>query len=245
MTAKLYWFPVSHPSQAVKREMELKGIPYELAGVLPGNQGIHLRLAGFRGGTVPAVKLDGRRVQGSLAIARELEAIQPEPPLFPSDPGERARIEELERWGDDELQNVPRRILRWGLTQDVGLRRWMAEDAGVPAPGAVARVSGLNARFYARAASTDEATARRLVGELPATLDRIDALLADGTISAATPNAAAFQILCTVRALGGFSDFEPIIAGRPCDLAARELFPEDFTKTPVPPFVPRDWLPPG
>ena len=44
--------------------LELKGIDYRLAHVLPGNQRIHLRLTGFRGGTVPALKLDGRRIQG-------------------------------------------------------------------------------------------------------------------------------------------------------------------------------------
>ena len=63
--------------------LELKGIEYELATVLPGTQRMHLRLVGFRGGTVPALKLDGRRVQGSRAIARALEAARPDPPLSP------------------------------------------------------------------------------------------------------------------------------------------------------------------
>ena len=69
--------------------LELKGIEYELATVLPGTQRMHLRLVGFRGGTVPALKLDGRRVQGSRAIARALEAARPDPPLFPTDRGGR------------------------------------------------------------------------------------------------------------------------------------------------------------
>jgi hypothetical protein len=42
--------------------LDLKGIDYELATVLPGTQRIHLRLVGFRGGTVPALKLDRRRI---------------------------------------------------------------------------------------------------------------------------------------------------------------------------------------
>ena len=53
--------------------LDLKGVEYELTEVLPGPQRIHLRLVGFRGGTVPALKLDGRRVQGSRGIARALE----------------------------------------------------------------------------------------------------------------------------------------------------------------------------
>ena len=43
-------------------------------------QGRHCA-AGFQGGTVPALKLDGRRVQGSLA--RALDELIPERPLFP------------------------------------------------------------------------------------------------------------------------------------------------------------------
>ena len=91
--------------------LDTKGIEYELAKVLPGTQRVHLRLVGFRGGTVPALKLDGRRIQGSRNIARALEQFKPEPPLLPAEPGTRARVEEAERWGEDVLQPVPRRIL--------------------------------------------------------------------------------------------------------------------------------------
>lgn len=110
--ARLYWFPISHPAQAVRRMLDLKGIDYELAVVVPGTQRIHLRLVGFRGGTVPALKLDGRRMQGSRKIARALEHLQSEPPLFPAAPHARARVEEAERWGEEELQVLPREILR-------------------------------------------------------------------------------------------------------------------------------------
>src|SRR5436190_21576554 len=97
--------------------LEMKGVDYELVHVLPGNQRIHLRLPGFRRGTVPAVKIDGRRIEGSTTIARELERINPHPPLYPHDPDMRRRVEEAERWGDTEFQCVPRRILRWGMTK--------------------------------------------------------------------------------------------------------------------------------
>ena len=92
--------------------LDLKGIDYELAAVVPGTQRVHLRLVGFRGGTVPALRLDGRRVQGSRAIARAL----------------------------DQLRAEPRRILRWGLVQHTELRRWLAEQSGLPAPAVGARI---------------------------------------------------------------------------------------------------------
>jgi glutathione S-transferase len=232
---------MSHPSQAVRRMLDLKGIDYKLAGVLPGNQRVHLRLAGFRGGTVPALKLGGQRVQGSLAISRALDAALPAPALFPADPDARRAVEEAERWGDEEFQPVPRRILRWALVGNMEIRRWLAGQTAVPAPGALARVSGLNARYYAKAAGATEDAARRDVAALPGQLDRVDRMLADGIVSLATPNAATYQVLCTVRSLDGFTDFREMLAGRPSTAAARELFPDDFSLSPVPPFVPVDW----
>ena len=104
--------------------------------------GLHpvlVRLAGFRGHTVPVLKIDGKRVETSLAIARELERIKPDPPLYPADAEARARVEDAERWGEAELQPVPRRIIRWALTEQRPAREWMArheQHAGAGAPGA-------------------------------------------------------------------------------------------------------------
>lgn len=238
--AKLYWFPMSHPGMAAKAMLELKGVPFETVDVLPGAQRIHLRLAGFRDGTVPALKLDGRRVQGSLAIPRALEKVAPQPPLYPADPDARARVEEAEAWGERELQNAPRLILRWGLIRDNDLRRWLAEQSGMPMPDVAARTSVPVARYYARVIGADEGAARQALRALPEMLDRADALLADGTLATSPPNAATLQILASVRALDEFSDLQPHTAGRPATLAAHELFPD--YPGPVPPFIPAAWL---
>ena len=242
MLAKLYWFPFSHPSQAVRQMLELKGVPYKLVTVLPGNQQIHLRVIGFGGGTVPAIKLDGQRVQGSRRISRALDELVREPPLFSDDPDRRREIEEVERWGDEVVQPMSRRIMRWGLVHNVDLRRWLAEQSGMPAPGVAARLSGPTSVAYARLASSTEDNARRDVAALPRMLDDVDRLLAHGTLSTTSPNAATYQVLCTVRALAGFEDFQPVVDGRASTAAAHELFPEDFAPSLVPAFVPRDWL---
>lgn len=68
--------------------LEHKGIEHKAVNLVPGAHAAALRLIGFRGGTVPALKLDGRRVQGTRAIARALDEAQPEPSLFPADPHE-------------------------------------------------------------------------------------------------------------------------------------------------------------
>ena len=205
--------------------LELKGIEYELATVLPGTQRVHLRLMGFRGGTVPALKLDGRRVQGSRAIARALEAARPDPPLFPTD-------EAVERWADEELQMVPRRIVRWGLTRDAALRTWISEASGVPAPGLAGALVLPAAKYYARAVGADEAAVRRALAELPGMLARVDALLAGGVLTPAAPDAATLQVLCSVRALDGFADLHEQVAAHPCAAPARELFP-DYPEIPA------------
>jgi glutathione S-transferase len=238
--ARLYWFPISHPAQAVRRMLDLKGIEYELAPVLPGTQRIHLRLVGFRGGTVPAMRLDGRRLQGSRPIARALERIEPQPPLFPADSHERARVEEAERWGDEELQPVPRRLVRWGLVRYVELRRWFVGQSGMPGAPVMARLTVPVAHYYANAVGANEAAARRHLEQLPDTLARVDGMLADGVLVTAPPSAAALQVLCSVRSLDSFADLHEHVSTHPCAAAARELFPD--YPGPVPRFLPAGWL---
>ena len=54
------------------------------------------------------------------------------------------------------------------------------------------------------------------IERLPELLDHVDALIADGTIGGAEPNAADFQILASVRVLLEFEDLAGLLEGRPC-----------------------------
>ena len=169
------------------------------------------------------MKLDGRRIQGSCEISRVLDAEVPEPALFPPDAAARRHIEELERWGDRVLQSMPRRILRWGLVHNLHLRRWVAEQSGMPAPAVAARLSGPTSHFYARLAASTEANARRDVAALPQMLGDVDRLLADGVISTTSPNAATYQVLCTVRVIASFEDFQQLARGHRATEEAEDL----------------------
>ena len=67
---------------------------------------------------------------------------------------------------------------------------------------------------------------KQSLAELPATLDRVDALLADGVLTPDEPTAATLQVLCCVRALDGFADLHEQVAAHPCAAPARALFPD-------------------
>jgi hypothetical protein len=54
--------------------------------LIPGLHPVLVRFAGFEGFTVPALELDGHKVQGSRRIARFLDEVSAERPLFPLDP---------------------------------------------------------------------------------------------------------------------------------------------------------------
>ncbi len=247
MSAVLYWMAISHPSQAARKMLDLKGFDYEVVDIAPLNQRVHLRLAGFRGGTVPALKLDGRRLQGTRTISRELDARRPDPPLFPRDPQLRTRVEEAERWGDEELQPIPRRLFRFGVACLSDVRRWVVRAQGLPAPNLLATAVRPIVAYYARTVEADgrRATAagvRADLAALPAMLDRVDRLLGDGTLSLEPPNAATLQILATVRVLSAFEDLREPMQDHACTAPALELFPKYPAKLPR--FLDPSWLEP-
>jgi glutathione S-transferase len=94
----------------------------------------------------------------------------------------------------------------------------------------------------------DDAQVHDDLTHLPALMDHVDALVADGTISGKTPNAADLQILTSIRLLIAHEDLRPAIAPRPCGQAALRLIPS-FPRSgpdalaPIPPALPPDWLP--
>ena len=72
--------------------LEHKGIAYKRTDLLPGRlQGRRCGLSASPANTVPALKIDGDKVQGSRQIARELERLRPEPSALPGRPGAAGR----------------------------------------------------------------------------------------------------------------------------------------------------------
>jgi glutathione S-transferase len=240
MSAKLYSLALSHPSHAARLMLELKGMDHEVKDLLPGFHPPRLRLAGFRGDTVPALAIDGRRLQNSVEISRALDEIQPDPPLFPADPVRRHAVEEAEAWGEREFQPVPRRIFRWSVTHSADLRRWMAKSIGMPVPNVAAAMNVPIARHFARKAGASDGRVRSDIENLPALFDRVDALIAEGTIGGTEPNAADFQIGTTARVFLAFEDLAPLLEGRPTKELALKILPRYPGR--VPSVLPPEWL---
>jgi glutathione S-transferase len=232
MGIKLYGTPPSPPSHSARLMLEYKGIDHKVVWLLPGMWPALLRTRGFRGGTVPAMKVDGRRIQGSTLISRALEEMKSEPPLFPSDPEKRLEVEEAERWGDLVLQDVPRRIVRWLSVHRPETKVIIAEDVGIPFPRFAAWINTPAARHLANKVDAD-GQIQRAIGQVPEVLDHVDELISEGVIGGEEPNAADFQIASSVRALLNVKDLDPVVQGRPATELALRLLPEFGTDFPA------------
>lgn len=241
MDVRLYTIPGSHPGTAVQAMMKAKGIQFKRTDLFPVMQKVVVRSMGFPKQTVPAMKIDGRKVQGSRAIARELDRLRPDPALFPDDPEMRLAVEEAERFGDEELQHPIRQMIWWTLRKDKTPLRGFMDGAklGIPKGLAVATAGPVMAATAYYNKATDE-NVRRGLAELPGLLDRIDAWIEAGTLDGEQLYAADYQIAPSLRLAMTMQDLRPAIDGRPAGRFARRVIP-DYAGD-APPTFPPAWL---
>lgn len=243
MEARLFVIPASHPSIAARLMLEHKGIEYRRVDLMPVISKGVLRTLRFPASTVPALQLDGQRVQGSRQIARELDRLRPEPPLFPADTELRKEVEEAERFGDEQLQHPLRQILWWAIKRDWAPLRSYSEGArlGIPiglAMKTAAPIVALSARFN----EADDVNVRRDLERLPTLLDQVDEWIAAGVLNGERLNAADFQIAPSLGLAMTLDDLRPAIVSRPGGALANRLVPDYPGHTP--PVIPAEWLKP-
>ncbi|HEV7529450.1 MAG TPA: glutathione S-transferase N-terminal domain-containing protein [Solirubrobacteraceae bacterium] len=239
---KLYVLPGSHPCDAVAAALKLKSIAYDRVDLLPMSQMIVGPLR-YGGTTVPGLRIDGERLVGSRAIMRRLDQLVAEPALLPApDSPAYAQVLEAERWGDETLQSVPRRILDVAFLRQPAAMLSYAVGAKLPLPVGLMRPAlPLTARLMAIKNKARDDAARADLAALPAQLDRIDGWIADGLLGGDPPNAADLQIGSTVRLLLTVADVRPLIDGRPAGALAR-YFPPSVGEVPAG-LLPGEWIP--
>jgi glutathione S-transferase len=242
MANRLYVIPASHAATSAVLMLDCKGIPYKRTDLMPVVAKPALRAAGFPGTTVPALEIDGERIQGSRAISRTLDRIHPDPPLFPADPDRRAAVEDAERFGDEELQHPLRQLLWWTFDQERENMRGYSQGARLGVPiGLAIKTGGPLVSLAVRFNDATDANARVALAALPGLLDRVDAYIADGTIGGTEPNAAAFQIAASIGLALTLDDLRPLIEPRPAAELAHRIVPNYPGHTP--PIFPPAWLP--
>jgi glutathione S-transferase len=250
MEAKLYVILGSHACRTGMLLLEHKDIPYERVELPTGLHPLALRVRGFaanpapfrrfddrrrrmlgsidRMGTVPALQIDGQRVKQNREISRFLDRLRPDPPLFPTDAERRRAVEEAERWGDEVLQMVARRLaLAASLHGPDGLIN--RGDDGRLGPllwrHATIRLTGARmiARFVFGAGSQAES---QLLAELPGMLDRVDGWIESGVLNGEELNAADFMIAPSLALLCYRPDVRPQIERRPAIRLVDRLLPD-------------------
>jgi glutathione S-transferase len=234
MPTRLFIVHGSHPCATVQKALELKGIPYKNVELPAASQPLVMK-ALFAGRTVPGIRFDdGEKVQGSRAIVRAIEERVPEPALYGG-----PEIEEAERWGDEVLQPIPRRLLWFGFGREP--RAMHGFQAGqrspkLPMPVVLAAAPVILA-IERRLNDVGEDAVRADLAALGGHLDRVDAWIADGVLGGDHPNAADLQIAPSLRLLWTLEDVRPLIAGRPAEELAFRWF------APLPGRVPAGALP--
>ncbi len=224
--------------------LERKGIEFTRIDLVPFLSRVVVR-RGMRlpQNTVPVLAVDGRRVQGSRNIARELGRLRPEPPLFPGDSEKRLAVEEAESWGERELQHPVRQLSLWAMRADPApIRSYMERPImGVP-PAIAARLAP---PFIGRGVRVNEATdeaVRANLAALDSMLGQVERWISAAVLDGEDLNAADFQIAASVRLLLTFDDLRPLIDDRPACRLARRAVPHYAGDAP--PVFPPAWLEP-
>jgi glutathione S-transferase len=236
----LHVLPPSHPCLAVEAALRRKGLQYERVELIAGPHVEEMqRLYGEGRSTVPGLLVDGEPVHGSRPIMARLEQLVPEPALYPAPIAE--AVLEAERWGDEELQDLGRR-LPWGALHFRPEALGTFGGAGpLDGPGtdfAIKYVHG-SWRYH-------KITAARLhedLAGLPAKLDHVDELAERGVIGGESPTAADLQIGCTLRILLTLGDLRGLLEDRPAERLAVRWFPDYAGEVPAGAF-PAGWVPP-
>jgi glutathione S-transferase len=245
----LYVIPGSHACRTAMLALEHKRIPYRVVQLPTGPHPLLVRALGFPGhrdpircvdgstsrrlalldrmGTVPALRYGVERVQTNHAIARFLDRVVPEPPLFPSDPARRAAVEAAESWADETLQMLARRLVLVAPVHGLDAMSQRANDGRL---GPLLTKHELLRAGFARTAATmfgaNAAAEQDMLAALPQALDRVDGWIDDGVLNGAELNAADFAVAPSLALMAYRLDLRADVEASPAGALMERVLPE-------------------
>lgn len=236
---RLYTFVGSAPSISARLMLEHKGLDYKPVYLMPGPHAFGVLARGFQTMTVPALKIDGRRVQGTREISRALDELAPQSPLLPADPERRQAVVDAERVGE-ELQDAVRRIFWCAVRRDRQAFLTFLRH-GNPLMRPAQRVCRrLSIRLATAGHRATDLAGQEDLAQLPGRLDQIDAWINEGLLAGAELTAADFQIAPSIALLlrfediapywdihlTGISPYPPFVENRPAGQLAERIVPD-------------------
>jgi glutathione S-transferase len=213
VSATLYGIPGSHAVRTGELMLEHKGIEFRRVNFPPGSHRVIVRLLGFPGDRVPAVKFDdGRRAQGTRELPRVLDELKPEPRLVSDDP----RVLEAERWADHVLQQWARRIVSsTGSRNPDALADRGAGGRLGPLLTPHARSRRVVARMVLvafRVTKEQQRDDRERTGEI---LDQVDAWILEGVLNGERLHSADFAVASSLALVEYIVALQPELRRRP------------------------------
>jgi glutathione S-transferase len=222
LTATLYGIPGSHAVRTGELMVEHKGIDFRRVNFPPGPHRVLVRVMGFKGDRVPAVKFeDGRRAQGTRELPRVLDELVPEPRLVPDDP----RALEAERWADHVLQQWARRMVASAGAHDPDALAGRGAEGRL---GVLLMRHDVPRRVVARAvlmvfrANKEQLREdRERTGEI---LDQVDAWIADGVLNGDELRSPDLAVASSLALVEYIVALQPELRRRPLNELVERVF---------------------
>lgn len=238
---KFYGFQGSNSVYTGRLMLEHKGLDYKPVMLPPAAHAFIMLGLGFETMGVPALKIDGLRVQGTRAISRALDELVAQKPLFPADPARRKAVQDVERWGEG-FQNAVRRVFYCAARRDHKVfKSVMIPERALPMRIVLHAATPVIIRLAAGAHRASDAAGREDLELLPEYLDQIDAWIAEGLLDGPQLNAADFQIAVNLAALLLSDDLRPFVENRPAAALARRVAPHYVGHLGAS-ILPHEWL---
>lgn len=174
----LWHIKLSNYNEKARWALDHKRIAHHRRHPPPGAHTLIALALTRRVATFPVLRIEGQTIGDSTRIIAALEQRSPDPPLYPTDPAERRRALELERFFGQNLGHDVRRVAFWELMREPRFVRESAAQITTPRQGRVLN-AGMPAFFamLRRLYAINERSAAQSLLQLRAAMRLIEDIL--------------------------------------------------------------------